>query len=350
MKKRQFFNKFFAVLFFILSSSQFIYASENTKTNLEASKTIAVLTSGGDAPGMNSAINAIVTAAYAKGIKVKGVYGGYNGLLNDKIFDLEPKDVEEIINKGGTILHTSRSKNFKTTEGFEKSVETCKKHQLDCLIIIGGNGTFKGTEKLCASGIKCVFIPGTIDNDFSASDYTIGADTAVNTAISMSDRLADSCTSHNLVSVVEVMGRHCGYIALNTGIGVNAVETITPEEDYDLEKTAEKIKLESQQGLNKFTIVVAEGVNKTKEIAKEIEKKTGIQTRTCILGHTQRGGSPSAIDRVIAHKMGTHAVELFANNKFNKAIVVRNGQLVDIDITEAANAKRELKERCKLLT
>ncbi len=261
-------------------------------------KTIAVLTSGGDAPGMNAAVRSVVRSAISKGMNVKGIYRGYNGLIEGDIEDLDIRSVSDIIHRGGTFLYTARSPRFKTEEGVLEAVETCKKEGIEGIVVIGGDGSYRGARDLSNHGIPCVGIPGTIDNDISSTEYTIGFDTAMNTAVEMVDKLRDTTQSHDRCSVVEVMGRHAGHIALQTGIAVGATAIITPENKTTVEEVIERIKATQKTGKKHFIIVVAEGVGGVEEMAKEIEKATGIESRGTILGHVQRGGSPSVRDRV----------------------------------------------------
>ena len=264
-------------------------------------KTIGVLTSGGDAPGMNPAIRAVVRAAIFNGFAVKGIRHGYNGLINDDIFDMNLRSVSEIIHRGGTMLYTARSDEFTTLEGQLKAVANCKKHGIDALVVIGGDGSFRGAQAISRHGIKTIGIPGTIDNDIACSDYTIGFDTALNTAMEMIDKLRDTTQSHERCSVVEVMGRHAGYIAVNTGIATGALCVLVPEQPWDIDKDViARIKETQAEGKKNFLIIVAEGAGKALEIAEEIQAKTGLDTRGTVLGHVQRGGSPSMRDRVVA--------------------------------------------------
>ncbi|WP_367926374.1 ATP-dependent 6-phosphofructokinase, partial [uncultured Ruthenibacterium sp.] len=255
-------------------------------------KTIGVLTSGGDAPGMNAAIRAVVRSALFKGYKVKGIRHGYNGLLTEDIIDMNLRSVSEIIHRGGTILYTARCLEFKTLEGQQKAADACRKAGIDALVVIGGDGSFRGAKDMAAQGIPCIGIPGTIDNDIACSDYTIGYDTAMNTAVEMIDKLRDTTQSHDRCSVVEVMGRNAGYIALNTGIAVGALVTLIPEVPFDLDRDViSKMKGTQKTGKKHFIIVVAEGAGKASEIANEIQARTGIDSRATVLGHVQRGGS-----------------------------------------------------------
>ena len=306
-------------------------------------KTIGVLTSGGDAPGMNPAIRAIVRAAIFNGFAVKGIRHGYNGLINDDIFDMNLRSVSEIIHRGGTMLYTARSDEFTTLEGQLKAVATCKKHGIDALVVIGGDGSFRGAQAISRHGIKTIGIPGTIDNDIACSDYTIGFDTALNTAMEMIDKLRDTTQSHERCSVVEVMGRHAGYIAVNTGIATGALCVLVPEQPWDIDKDViARIKETQAEGKKNFLIIVAEGAGKALEIAEEIQAKTGLDTRGTVLGHVQRGGSPSMRDRVVAAQMGVHAIELLQAGYYNRVVALKNDAIVDYEIEEALNMKKEL--------
>lgn len=306
-------------------------------------KTIGVLTSGGDAPGMNPAIRAIVRAAIFNGFAVKGIRHGYNGLINDDIFDMNLRSVSEIIHRGGTMLYTARSDEFTTLEGQLKAVANCKKHGIDALVVIGGDGSFRGAQAISRHGIKTIGIPGTIDNDIACSDYTIGFDTALNTAMEMIDKLRDTTQSHERCSVVEVMGRHAGYIAVNTGIATGALCVLVPEQPWDIDKDViARIKETQAEGKKNFLIIVAEGAGKALEIAEEIQAKTGLDTRGTVLGHVQRGGSPSMRDRVVAAQMGVHAIELLQAGYYNRVVALKNDAIVDYEIEEALNMKKEL--------
>ena len=299
-------------------------------------KTIGVLTSGGDAPGMNAAIRAVVRAALFKGYKVKGVRHGYNGLLMGDIVDMNLRSVSEIIHRGGTILYTARCLEFKTLEGQQKAAQACREAGIDALVVIGGDGSFRGAKDMAAQGIPCIGIPGTIDNDIACSDYTIGYDTAMNTAVEMIDKLRDTTQSHDRCSVVEVMGRNAGYIALNTGIAVGALVTLIPEVPFDLDRDViSKMKETQKTGKKHFIIVVAEGAGKASDIANEIQARTGIDSRATVLGHVQRGGSPTLRDRVTASRMGYHAIELINKGIFNRVVATRAESIVDYDISVA---------------
>lgn len=305
-------------------------------------KSIAVLTSGGDAPGMNAAVRSVVRAAMYRGMKVIGVYRGYNGLLNKDVKELDLRSVSDIINRGGTVLYTARSEEFKTPEGIEKAAQNCRELGIDGLVVIGGDGSFRGARKLSLAGIPCVGIPGTIDNDISCSEYTVGFDTAMNTAMDMVDKIRDTAQSHDRCSVVEVMGRRCGDIALQTGIACGATSILVPEIECDIERDViAKIYEQKSTGKKHFIIVVAEGVGGVEDLAKYIEKRTGIETRATILGHVQRGGSPTLRDRVIATAMGVDAVRLLEKGIGNRVIALKDGRTVDYDILEALDMKRE---------
>ncbi|MBO5873316.1 MAG: 6-phosphofructokinase [Clostridia bacterium] len=304
-------------------------------------KTIAVLTSGGDAPGMNSAIRAVVRAGIAMGMNVKGIKRGYAGLIDGDIVDLNARSVSDIINRGGTMLYTARCPEFKTEEGVLKAVETCKKEGIDGIVVIGGDGSFRGARDLSIHGIPCVGVPGTIDNDISSTEYTIGYDTAMNTAMEMIDKIRDTAQSHERCSVVEVMGRHAGYIALQTGIACGAVSILVPEIEYDLQKDViDKIRKIQKTGKKHFIVVVAEGVGGVEELADRIEQATGIDSRATILGHVQRGGNPTVRDRVMASQLGYHAVELLNKGIGNRVVTFVNNKIGDEDIYEALAMKK----------
>ena len=304
-------------------------------------KSIAVLTSGGDAPGMNAAVRSVVRAAMYRGMKVIGVYRGYNGLLNKDVKELDLRSVSDVINRGGTVLYTARSEKFKTPEGIEQAAQNCRELGIDGLVVIGGDGSFRGARKLSLAGIPCVGIPGTIDNDISCSEYTVGFDTAMNTAMEMVDKIRDTAQSHDRCSVVEVMGRRCGDIALQTGIACGATSILVPEIEYDIERDViSKIYEQKSTGKKHFIIVVAEGVGGVEDLAKYIEKRTGIETRATILGHVQRGGSPTLRDRVIATAMGADAVRLLEQGIGNRVIALKDGRTTNYDILEALEMER----------
>lgn len=305
-------------------------------------KTIAVLTSGGDAPGMNAAVRAVARAALSKGIKVYGVRRGYNGLLNGDVFEMNLRSVSDILSKGGTVLYTARSPEFNTKEGVKKAADNCRKLGIDGVVVIGGDGSFRGARDLTGEGIPCIGVPGTIDNDISSSDYTIGFDTAMNTAMEMIDKIRDTAQSHDRCSVVEVMGRRCGDIALEVGIAIGASAILVPEVPYDLKKDVIDVLLKNREtGKKHFIIVVAEGIGGIDGIIKEIEAQTGIETRGTVLGHVQRGGSPTLRDRVVASRMGYRAVELLEEGQSNRVVVMKDNHIVDYDISEALAMKKQ---------
>lgn len=304
-------------------------------------KAIAVLTSGGDAPGMNAAVRAVTRSAIASGMKVIGVRRGYNGLLNGDVFEMNLRSVSDIIHRGGTTLFTARSPEFNTKEGVKKAAETCRSLGIDGVVVIGGDGSFRGARDLTGEGIPCVGIPGTIDNDIACSEYTVGFDTAMNTVMEMVDRIRDTAQSHDRCSVVEVMGRRCGDIALETGIAVGATAILVPEVPFDLQKDViDRMTMSQSTGKKHYIVIVAEGVGGVDAIAKEIQDKTGIESRATVLGHVQRGGSPTVRDRVVASEMGDKAVQLLLQGIGNRVIAMTNGKIVDYDITEALDMPR----------
>ena len=308
-----------------------------------AVKTIGVLTSGGDAPGMNAATRAVVRTALAKGINVKGILKGYNGLLNEEIIDMDATSVSDTIDRGGTILYTARCLEFVDPEYQKKGADICKKHGIDGLVVIGGDGSFKGAQKLSALGVNTIGVPGTIDLDIACTDYTIGFDTAINTAMSAIDKIRDTSTSHERCSIIEVMGRNAGHIALWCGIANGAEDILIPGKyDFNEEKIIEKIIENKKKGKKHYIIVNAEGVGHSSSMAKRIEEATGIETRATILGHMQRGGSPSCKDRVYASMMGSMAVDLLAEGKTNRVVAYKNGEFVDYDIDEALAMTKDI--------
>lgn len=308
-------------------------------------KTIAVLTSGGDAPGMNAAIRAVVRTAIDKGLKVKGIQRGYSGLINGEIFDMDRHSVSDIIQRGGTILRTARCKEFLKEEVREKAANVLKVFGIDSLVVIGGNGSFMGAQKLSKLGVKTVGLPGTIDNDLSYTDYTIGFDTTLNTVLDAINKLRDTSTSHERVSIVEVMGRDCGDIALFSGIAGGAESVILPEKGYDFNELCKNILEGKLRGKMHNLIILAEGVGGAAELAKKVEEATGIETRATILGHIQRGGSPSAFDRMLASKMGVKAVEVLLEGKTSRVIGIREGKIIDQDIDEALEVPRKFDDK-----
>ncbi|MBQ5973143.1 MAG: 6-phosphofructokinase [Oscillospiraceae bacterium] len=312
-------------------------------TSEKKPRRIGVLTSGGDAPGMNAAVRSVVRTCIQYGVTPIGVYRGYNGLINGDMEELNARSVNGITSKGGTMLYTARCPEFATPEGLRRAVDTCRYKGIDGLIAIGGDGTFRGARDLAEHGIPTVGIPGTIDNDISCSHYSIGFDTAANTAVECIDRLADTMQSHERCSVVEVMGRGAGHLALYVGLAVGATAIITPEQPFNFETdVAEKIREGKYHGKHHFLIIVAEGTGKTDEIAERIRESTGLETRVTIIGHIQRGGSPSARDRVMASRMGHYAVLRLLEGDGNIVVVYRNSQIMHLPITEALSMKKDL--------
>ena len=306
-------------------------------------ETIGVLTSGGDAPGMNAAIRAVVRKALSQGLKVKGISQGYKGLLNEEIEDLYPWSVSDIISKGGTILYTARCAEFRTSEGQDQGAEICRKHGIDGLVVIGGDGSFNGARQLAARGINTIGVPGTIDLDIACTDYTIGFDTAVNTAMEAIDKVRDTSTSHERCSIIEVMGRNAGYIALWCGIANGAEDILLPERyDYDEQKLINNIINNRKRGKKHHIIINAEGIGHSTSMARRIEAATGVETRATILGHLQRGGSPTCRDRVYASMMGAYAADLLAQGQSNRVVAFKNGEYVDFDISEALDMQKEI--------
>ncbi len=309
-------------------------------------KTIGVLTSGGDAPGMNAAVRAVTRTAIDKGFKVIGIRRGYNGLLNGDMVELNARSVSDIIQRGGTEIFTARCKEFKDWEYVLKAKDNALAANMAGIVVIGGDGSFRGAADLSKAGIPCVGIPGTIDNDIQCTEYTIGYDTAMNTVMEMVDKLRDTSHSHERCAVVEVMGRNAGHIALNTGIACGATAILVPEVEYDFEKDViAKIKEGQAAGKEQFIIVVAEGIGGTEEMAKKIEAATGVESRATILGHVQRGGSPTVRDRVMASEMGYYAVELLEKGIGNRVIGLKDGKVCDYDIQEALAMKKPFNER-----
>ena len=314
-----------------------------------AVKTIGILTSGGDAPGMNAAVRAVVRAALDKGIQVKGIHKGYNGLLNGDIFDMYRNSVSDTISKGGTHLGTARCEEFKTAEGQEKGAQACRDAGIEGLVVIGGDGSFQGAKKLAELGINTVAIPGTIDLDIACTEYTIGFDTAVNTAMDAIDKVRDTSTSHERVSIIEVMGRNAGYIALWCGVATGAEDILLPENfDGNMPKLEQKlidnILKNRARGKAHHLVINAEGIGHSYGMAKRIEAATGLETRATILGYMQRGGSPTATDRYYASMMGAYAVELLADGKSNRVVAMKDGKLCDYDIQEALAMKKDISE------
>ena len=308
-------------------------------------KTIGVLTSGGDAPGMNAAIRAVVRQAITKGLNVKGIKRGYAGLLQEEIIDMHAQDVSDIIQRGGTILQTARCMDFTTPEGQQKGAEICKKHGIDGVVVIGGDGSFKGAQKLAEHGINTIGLPGTIDLDIASTENTIGFDTAVNTAMEAIDKVRDTSTSHERCSIIEVMGRGAGYIALWCGIANGAEDILLPEKyNYDEQMIVNHIIENRKRGKKHHIIINAEGIGHSTSMAKRIEAATGVETRATILGHMQRGGSPTCKDRVYASTMGAKAVDLLLEGKTNRVVGYRHGEFVDFDIDEALAMQKGIPE------
>ncbi len=314
-------------------------------------KTIGVLTSGGDAPGMNAAIRAVVRTGIAKGFRMVGIERGYNGLINEEIREMDLRSVSEIIHRGGTILYTARCKAFMTEEGQKKAAETCHKFGIDAVVVIGGDGSFRGAMQLAKQGIPCIGLPGTIDNDIACSEYTIGYDTAMNTAVEMIDKLRDTTQSHDRCSVIELMGRGAGYITMNVGIATGALACLVPEFPYDIQKDViDRMIATQKSGKKHFIIVVAEGVGHAQELAKYIEETTGIESRATILGHVQRGGNPSVRDRTTASQMGYRAVELLSMGSYNRVVGIKSDAIVDYSIAEALSMKKTLDPKLDLIS
>ena len=306
-------------------------------------KSIAVITSGGDAPGMNPAIRAVVRAAVSRGLSAKGIIHGYNGLIDNDMIDLNIRSVSDIIHHGGTILGTARCPRFCTEEGMQQAVKVCKDNNIFGVVVIGGDGSFRGARDLSQRGIPCIGIPCTIDNDITCSEYSIGYDTACNTAIDMVDRLRDTMMSHDRCSVVEIMGNKSGFLTLSTAIAVGATSIIIPELPFDFyHDIIDRINAAKQSGKRHFIIAVAEGIGHVEELAHDIQCETGIETRATILGHVQRGGAPSAKDRIIATKMGYIAVELLSQGIGNRVVSYKAGKIVDYDLFDALNMKKSL--------
>ncbi len=306
-------------------------------------KTIGVLTSGGDAPGMNAAIRAVVRAACELGMKVYGIRRGYNGLMEDDMYEMNLRSVSDIINRGGTILYSARSPRFKTEEGMADAINNCKKRGIEGLVVIGGDGSFRGARDLSLRGIPCVAIPGTIDNDIGCCDYTIGYDTAMNTIMQMVDRIRDTAESHDRCAVVEVMGRGAGYLALNAGVACGATTILIPEIPYDFDRDViERMKRAQKSNKVHFVIVVSEAIGGVEEMAKRIQSETGVEARATILGHVQRGGSPTAKDRIVASQMGFRAVQLLKDGVGNRVVAMRRENIVDYDIFEALLMKNTI--------
>lgn len=304
-------------------------------------KTIGVLTSGGDAPGMNAAIRAVARSAFANGLRVKGIRNGYNGLINGDIYEMNVSSVADIIHKGGTILGSARSEEFVTKEGQDKAIKVIESYGIEGIVVIGGDGSFQGANVLHERGIKTIGIPGTIDNDMGYTQWTIGFATAVETVKEALGKLRDTSSSHGRGNVVEVMGRNCGDIALYAGVAGGAESILVPEISVDMEQVIKRIERGKRRGKLHHIIVVAEGVGNSKEIVEQIESQTGVETKLTILGHVQRGGSPAMYDAVMASEMGVKAVELLMEGESSQALGIKEGKVFNMPITEAIKVKRE---------
>ncbi len=306
-------------------------------------KTIGVLTSGGDAPGMNAAIRAVVRAGCELGMKVYGINRGYNGLMENDMYEMNLRSVSDIINRGGTILYSARSPRFKTEEGMQAAIRSCRERGIEGLVVIGGDGSFRGARDLSLRGVPCVALPGTIDNDIGCCDNTIGYDTALCTIMEMVDRIRDTTESHDRCAVVEVMGRGAGYLALASGIACGATSILIPEVPYDFDRDViERMKRTQKSGKVHFVIIVSEAIGGVEEMAKKIQAETGVDTRATVLGHVQRGGSPTANDRILASRMGYHAVQLLKEGIGNRVVATKKDDIIDIDIFEALNMKKSI--------
>ncbi|MBQ6164080.1 MAG: 6-phosphofructokinase [Clostridia bacterium] len=315
-------------------------------------KTIAVLTSGGDAPGMNAAVRAVVRYGCESKLRVLGIRRGYTGLINGDMYEMNLRSVSDIIHRGGTTLFSARCPEFKTEKGMNKAIEVCKSNKIDGIVVIGGDGSFRGARDLSLRGIPCVGVPGTIDNDIACCDYTIGYDTALNTIMDMVDRIRDTTESHDRCSVVEVMGRHAGYLALNGGIAAGATSILIPEHKFDVKvDIIDRMARTQETGKKHFIIMVAEGcvdmlreqgIDGTIGLAKYIQDKTEVESRATILGHVQRGGSPTARDRILASKMGYRAVDLLKKGTGNRVVAIHKDEIVDYDIYEALKMEKHI--------
>lgn len=313
-------------------------------------KKIGVLTSGGDAPGMNAAVRSVVRCGIANGFQIIGVERGYHGLLRKEFVELTARSVSNFIQRGGTVLQTARSKEFATPDGIKKAVANAREAGIDAMVVIGGDGSFRGAQKLTESGLPTIGIPATIDNDIPCTDYTLGFDTAMNVAMDCVDRLRDTCSSHDRCAIVEVMGRGAGYIALDVGIATGAEMVLVPEKDKDvsrsdlIDRIVSKIDAGKQIGKKHHIIIVAEGIGGSYEMAKIVEERTGVETRATILGHIQRGGTPTVRDRVIAAQMGMKAIELLKQGKSNRVVIMKADRIEDVDINEGLSMKKTISE------
>ncbi|MEG0772738.1 6-phosphofructokinase [Clostridium sp.] len=308
-------------------------------------KTIAVLTSGGDSPAMNAAIRAVVRMGNDKGLRVLGVHRGYNGLINGEVVEMDRSSVSDIIHRGGTILRTARSEEFKTPQGRERALNVIKVLKIDAVVVIGGDGSFRGAKLLSELGVPTVGIPGTIDNDLAYTDYTVGFDTALNTALDAINKIRDTSSSHERVSVIEVMGRNCGDIALFAGIAGGAENVVVPEREFSFEDICRSIFEGKGRGKLHNIIILSEGVGGAHKLVKKIEEVTGIESRATVLGYIQRGGIPSAFDRILASRLGAKAVEVLLEGKSARVVGMKNGEIIDMDITEALSLEKVFNEK-----
>lgn len=305
-------------------------------------KRIGVLTSGGDAPGMNAAIRAVVRKAIYHDVEVFGIRNGYQGLMDGNIESMNVGSVGDIIQRGGTILFSARSEKFKTEEGQNLAIEQLNKYEIDGLIVIGGDGSFRGAQKLTAKGYPCIGVPGTIDNDIAGTDFTIGFDTALNTVIEAIDKIRDTATSHERTYIIEVMGRNAGDLALWAGLSGGAESIVIPERKDDFDEVIERLKRGHDRGKKHSIIVLAEGVGSGIEYGERIQEATGLETRVTVLGYIQRGGSPSAQDRVLASRLGAKAVEILLEGKAGRMVGIENNKLVDYDINDILMKKHQI--------
>lgn len=313
------------------------------KGTWKSMRKIGVLTSGGDSPGMNAAIRAVVRSAIYHDLKVVGIKRGYEGLINGDIEEMNLSSVADIIHRGGTMLRTARSEEFRTEKGFNKALNVISIFGIEGIVVIGGDGSFKGAEKLSQAGVKAIGLPGTIDNDLAYTDYTIGFDTAVNTVVNAISNIRDTSTSHGRANIVEVMGRHCGDIALHAGLAGGAESIIVPEEPFTIDEICKRLIQGKNRGKLHSIIILAEGVlGDPNELAKAIVDKTGADTRVTTLGHIQRGGSPTAFDRNLASRMGGRAVQLMLENKSSRVVGIKGSEIIDLDISEALSIKKEI--------
>ncbi len=317
-------------------------------------KRIGVLTSGGDAPGMNACIRAITRQAFKYGIEVFGIRSGYNGLVKGDIYQLSSFDVSEKLNRGGTFLGSARLPEFKNPEVRQIGIEQLKKHNIEALVVLGGDGSYMGAKKLTEMGVNCIGVPGTIDNDIASTDYTIGFDTALNTVIQVIDKLRDTTSSHYRCNIVEIMGRHCGDLTIYGGLASGVEDLIVPEKGFDLEGVINRIEEAKVRGKKHFIIALAELITDPYELARTIEKRTGVETRATVIGHIQRGGSPTAFDRILAARLGAYAVDLLIQGFGGRCVGIRNNQLVNYDIYEALEMPRhdhlDIYDLCKTLS